>query len=52
MFKSFRDYKKRLLKKVIIYYLLSIINVTGDKKSIYSILLTLLKIYNIILKKS
>ena len=52
IFKLFRDYNKRLLKKLIIYYLLSIINVTYYKENIYLILIIFLNIYNIILKKS
>ena len=51
IFKSLRNYNKSLLKRFIIYYLLLIINVASYKKDIYLILITLLNIYNNILRK-
>ena len=49
--KLLREYNNKLIKKSITYYLLLNLSVSDYKKRTYSILITPLNIYNVILKK-
>ena len=49
--KSLRDYNEQLIKKLIIYYLLLILNVHDYKKDLYFILIAKIEQYNLIFEK-
>ena len=49
--KSLRDYNDKLSKNLIIYFLLSKVEVSDYRESLYSILIVSLKYYSVILKK-
>ena len=49
--KPLRDYNEQLIKKFIIYYLLSILNVHDYKKNLCFIFIIKIKQYNLILEK-
>ena len=49
--KSLQEYDKKLFKKSIIYYILSILAINEYKKETYSILIVKLNKYQIILRK-
>ena len=50
--KPLRNYNKQLIKKSIIHYLLSILNVHDYKKDLCSILIAKIKQHNLIFEKS
>ena len=49
--KPLRDYNKQLIKKLIIYYLLFILNVHDYKKDLYLIFIIKIKQHNLIFEK-
>ena len=51
-FKSLRKYNKQLIKRLIIYYLLFILNMHDYKKKSYFILIIQLKQHDLIFEKS